>query len=105
MKKIQSQLKRANTIGRDADQAAHRRSQITGKLRHLSSTKSFSQVGRSKQDLGLMFGGSAKPKLATEKVNVRKEKEKAVGWIRDELKKYDQQLLRQDIELSVQTIV
>lgn len=52
-----------------------------------------------------MFGGSAKPKLATEKVNVRKEKEKAVGWIRDELKKYDQQLLRQDIELSVQTIV
>jgi len=36
-----------------------------------------------------MFGGSAKPKLATEKVNVRKEKEKALGWIRDELKKYD----------------
>jgi hypothetical protein len=36
-----------------------------------------------------LFGGSAKPKLATEKVNVRKEKEKAMAWIKEESIKYD----------------
>lgn len=72
--------------------AAHRRSMITGKLRKLSENKisSLSLPKRhTKDDLGFLFGGSAKPKLATEKVNVRKEKEKAMNWIKDEIKKYD----------------
>ena len=51
-----------------------------------------------------MFGGSAKPKLATEKVNVRKEKEKAMAWIKDESKKYDQQQMLQDVEMHMQSI-
>jgi len=43
-----------------------------------------------------MFGGSAKPKLATEKVDVRKEKEKAMEWIRAEVKKYDPTSMKED---------
>lgn len=52
-----------------------------------------------------MFGGSVKPKLATEKVNVRKEKEKAIIWIQDEVKSYDQTKLREDINLNMQALV
>jgi hypothetical protein len=76
-------------INAAADQAAHRRSMLTGKLRKLADTRSGGPRHFQKDDLGFLFGGSAKPKLATEKVNVRKEKEKALGWIRDEIKKYD----------------
>lgn len=88
-KQISNKIKRSNTINSDADAAAHRRSQITGKLRMLSSARSMTRGMPQKEDLGFLFGGSAKPKMATTKVNVRKEKEKALGWIRDELKKYD----------------
>jgi hypothetical protein len=58
-----------------------------------------------KEDLGFLFGGSAKPKLATEKVNVRKEKEKAITWIKDETRRYDQQILKEDINMSMQATV
>ena len=78
-------------ISTAAELASHRRSMITGKQRMLSVTRSdvHSVKHYTKEDLGFLFGGSAKPKLATEKVNVRKEKDKALGWIRDEVKKYD----------------
>jgi chromosome segregation ATPase len=52
-----------------------------------------------------MFGGSMKPKLATEKVNVRKEKEKAITWIRDQAKNYDQAKLREELNLNMQSLV
>lgn len=84
-------LKRRATINTAADQAAHRRSMITGKLRKLSENRSSitNQQRYSKDDLGFLFGGSAKPKLATQKVNVRKEKEKALAWVKEESIKYD----------------
>jgi hypothetical protein len=64
---------------------------ITGKLRKLSENRSSitNQQRYSKDDLGFLFGGSAKPKLATQKVNVRKEKEKALAWVKEESIKYD----------------
>lgn len=52
-----------------------------------------------------MFGGSAKPKLATEKVNVLKQKEIAMAWIKEEQKKYDLELLKQDLTSQIQTTV
>jgi hypothetical protein len=66
--------------------AGNKRSSITGKLRKLTVERTQSV---KKEDLGFLFGGSAKPKLATEKVNVRKEKEKAIAWIKDETRRYD----------------
>jgi hypothetical protein len=89
--KINKAFRRRGTITTAADQAAHRRSMITGKLRKLSENKMslHGQQRYSKDDLGFLFGGSAKPKLATEKVNVRKEKEKAMAWIKEESIKYD----------------
>lgn len=49
------------------------------------------------EHLSFLFGGSAKPKLATAKVNILKEKEKAMAWIKDEQKKYDLEVLKQDL--------
>ena len=49
------------------------------------------------EQLSFLFGGSAKPKLAKEKVNVRKEKEKALAWAANEQKRYDLQVLKQDL--------
>jgi hypothetical protein len=98
---------RKSTLNTAANLAAHRRSQITGKLRKLSENKlsSLSLPKKyTKDDLGFLFGGSAKPKLATEKVNVRKEKEKALAWVKDEIKKYDQQQMLEDVEMHMQSI-
>ena len=52
------------------------------KYRRLISTcmlRVQSQGTIDPEHLFFLFGGSAKPKLATEKVNVLKEKEKAMG--------------------------
>ena len=57
------------------------------------------------EHLSFLFGGSAKPKLATEKVNILKEKEKAMSWIKDEQKKYDLEVLMQDLTSQIQTTV
>ena len=55
-----------------AEAAKYRRSISTGMLRVQP------QGAIDPEHLSFLFGGSAKPKLATEKVNVLKEKEKAV---------------------------
>lgn len=57
------------------------------------------------EHLSFLFGGSAKPKMATEKVNILKEKEKAMAWIKDESKKYDLDVLKQDLTSQIQTTV
>ena len=57
------------------------------------------------EQLSFLFGGSAKPKLAKEKVNVRKEKEKALAWAANEQKRYDLQVLKQDLTSQIQTTV
>lgn len=74
-----------------AEAAKYRRSISTGMLRVQP------QGAIDPEHLSFLFGGSAKPKLATEKVNVLKEKEKAMGWIKDEQKKYDLEMLKQDL--------
>jgi len=55
--------------------------------------------------LSFLFGGSAKPKLATEKVNIHKEKEKALEWIALEQKKFNLDVLKQDLTSQIQTTV
>ena len=57
------------------------------------------------EHLSFLFGGSAKPKLATEKVSILKEKEKAMAWVKDEQKKYDLDVLKQDLTSQIQTTV
>ena len=82
-----------------AEAAKYRRSISTGMLRVQP------QGAIDPEHLSFLFGGSAKPKLATEKVNVLKEKEKAMAWVKDEHKKYDLEMLRQDLTSQIQTTV
>jgi primosomal protein N'' len=57
------------------------------------------------EHLSSLFGGSVKPKLATEKVNIHKEKEKALEWLAFEKKKFDIEVLRQNLTSQIQTTV
>lgn len=75
------------------------RSVTTGMLRNQH------QNAIDPEHLSFLFGGSAKPKLATTKVNIMKEKEKAMTWIKDEQKKYDLEVLKQDLTSQIQTTV
>jgi len=85
------ELKRQVSLNTAAEAAKHRRSTTTGLLRGQAPGSI------DPEHLSFLFGGSAKPKLATTKVNVLKEKEKAMGWIKDEQKKYDLGMLKQDL--------
>jgi len=82
-----------------AEAAKNRRSVTTGMLRMQP------QGAIDPEHLSFLFGGSAKPKLATEKVSVLKEKEKAMSWIKEETKKYDLEVLMQDLTSQIQTTV
>jgi len=61
-----------------AEAAKHRRSISTGMVRGQA------QGAIDPEHLSFLFGGSAKPKLATQKVSILKEKEKAMAWVKDE---------------------
>ena len=87
------------SINTAAEAAKNRRSVTTGMLRMQP------QGAIDPEHLSFLFGGSAKPKLATEKVNILKEKEKAMVWIKDEQKKYDLEVLMQDLTSQIQTTV
>ena len=82
-----------------ADAAKNRRSVTTGMLRNQH------QGAIDPEHLSFLFGGSAKPKLATVQVNILKEKEKAMGYIKEEQKKYDLDVLMQDLTSQIQTTV
>ena len=89
-----------------ADRASHKRSFHTGLPRGLPSKKAIGSAKLSDPDqLSFLFGGSAKPKLANEKVDVRKEKEKALAWTIQEQKKYDLDQLKHDLDNQIQTTV
>ena len=84
-------LARQVSLDTAAETAKNRRSIATGMLRMQP------QGAVDPEHLSFLFGGSAKPKLATTKVNILKEKEKAMAWIKDEQKKYDLEVLKQDL--------
>lgn len=59
-------FERKFTINTAANAAAHRRSMITGKIRGLTDQRNtHGATHYNKDDLGFLFGGSAKPKLAS----------------------------------------
>jgi len=76
-------LERQVSLNTAAEAAKHRRSTVTGLLRGQR------EGSIDPEHLSFLFGGSAKPKLATVKVNVHKEKEKSILWIKHEQKKYN----------------
>ena len=81
---VESKLEvhRQMSLGTAAELAANRRSINTGQIRKLSTIfKPESGKHIDPDQLSSIFGGSVKPKLATEKVNIPKEKEKALEWI------------------------
>lgn len=84
-------LQKQVSINTAAEHAKHKRSVTTGMLRMQAPG------AIDPEHLSFLFGGSAKPKMATEKVNILKEKEKAMAWIKDESKKYDLDVLKQDL--------
>ena len=43
------------------------------------------------QELSTIFGGTAQPKPAEKKTDARRDKEEALQWIKNEIKRYDQQ--------------
>ena len=92
-------LQKQVSLDTAAEAAKNRRSVTTGMLRMQP------QGAIDPEHLSFLFGGSAKPKLATEKVNILKEKEKAMNWIKDEQKKYDLEVLKQDLTSQIQTTV
>ena len=88
-----------------ANRASHKRSFHTGLPRGLPSKKAMGNAQNDPEQLSFLFGGSAKPKLATEKVDVRKEKEKALAWALNEQKKYNVGVLKNDLDNQIQTTV
>lgn len=82
----------------------NRRSTITGKQRGLSAggVRAYAyQAGA----LSSLFGGNQKPRLATEKVDLRKEKQTAMDWIKGETKKYNVNAITQEIEMNIQSAI
>lgn len=83
------------SVNTASETAKNRRSITTGILR------TQTQGAIDPEHLSFLFGGSAKPKLASEKVNILKEKEKAMSWIKDEQKKYNLDILKQDLTSQI----
>lgn len=94
-------------MGTAAEAAANRRSIYTGQIRKLSTVVSRADKDKNidPDQLSSIFGGSVKPKLATEKVNVHKEKEKALEWIAHEQKKFNTDVLKTSINSQIQITV
>jgi hypothetical protein len=95
-------------MGTAAEAAANRRSINTGQIRKLSTFLTATTAKDKNIDpdqLSSIFGGSVKPKLATEKVNVHKEKEKALEWIAFEQKRFDIDVLKSSINSQIQITV
>ena len=99
------ELRGQTSLEQAAARAEHKRAHHTGMLRGLPSKKALGSAQSDPDQLSFLFGGSAKPKLAAEKVDVRKEKEKALAWTWGEQKKYDVEILRTDLDNAVQTTV
>ena len=99
------ELKSQPSLETAANRASHKRSFHTGLPRGLPSKKAIGTAQSDPEQLSFLFGGSAKPKQATEKVDVRKEKEKALAWALNEQKKYDIDLLKTDLDNQIHTTV
>lgn len=102
----QSQLQAKQGVKKQSTykDAMNRRSTITGKQRGLSAggVRAYAyQAGA----LSSLFGGNQKPRLATEKVDLRKEKQTAMDWIKGETKKYNVNAITQEIEMNIQSAI
>lgn len=81
-----------------------RKSHITGQIRG-QVAKSQNPDKDLKLQVSSIFGGPQKPKAATQQVNVRKAKDEAMAWIRDEIKRYDQGEVEADMHLKLQATI
>jgi len=61
--------------------------------------------GDIKDVISTLFGGNQKPKMASKDQNVRRAKDEALAWIRDEIKRYDQGEIQQEIEDKTQITI
>lgn len=81
-------MTRSLTLNSAANKAAFKRESTDGRIRGLS------QIVRAKTEKksndAFTVGGSAKPKLRTTEHNIRQEKEDALAYINEEIKRYDQ---------------
>ncbi len=52
-----------------------------------------------------LFGGNSAPKLAEKQTDVRRDKEDAMVWIKNEIKRYDQAETLMELENRLETTI
>lgn len=84
---------------------------ITSFQRNGKMNESLQKIGDTakggdiKNEISTLFGGNQKPKMASKVQNVRKAKDEALAWIRDEIKRYDQGEIESEIENKTQITI
>lgn len=73
-----------------------------------ASVRSSSNADRNtglNHELSSIFGGTAQPKQAEAQVDARRDKEEALAWIKNEIKRYDQAETILEFENKLETTI